>query len=126
MRKLACHDSRLNITTGLQVSGNSIHHAQQMNQQVVQAINYAAQYKPISDPFYLAAAYNKIAEGLKQPPDCFISRLAISIAILSVFMVVTMSRFLKLFVSKLSLSTTPVSNKSTCSLKVKTSKQKRK
>jgi hypothetical protein len=97
-----------------------------MNQQVVQAINYAAQYKPISDPFYLAAAYNKIAEGLKQPPDCFISQLAISIAILSVFMVVTMSRFLKLFVSKLSLSKTPVSNKSTCSLKVKTSKQKRK
>ena len=70
-RKLTCHDSRLNITTGLQVSGNSIHHAQQMNQQVVQAINYASQYKPISDPFYLAEAYNKIAEGLKQPPDSF-------------------------------------------------------
>ena len=72
MSKLTCHDSRLHITTGLQVSGNNIHHAQQMNQQVVQAINYAATYKPICDPFYLAAAYNKIAEGLKQPPDCFI------------------------------------------------------
>jgi hypothetical protein len=85
MRKLACHDSRLNIATGLQVSGNSIHNAQQMNQQVVQAINYAAQYKPIRDPFYLAEAYNKIAEGLKQPPDCFILRLTVTIAILSVF-----------------------------------------
>jgi hypothetical protein len=74
----------------------------------------------------LAEAYNKIAEGLKQPPECFISQLTVSIAIMSVFLVVSMNRFLKLFVSNLSLSKKPVLNLSTCSLKVKTSKQREK
>ena len=123
-RKLTCNDSQFNIMTGLQVSGNSIHHAQQMNWQVVQAINYATLYKPIHDQFYLAAAYNKIAEGLKQPPDCFILWLTVTIAILLVFLVLIMSQFLKLFVSNQSLPNTSISKLSNCLLRVKSNKQK--
>jgi hypothetical protein len=74
-RRLTCHHYSHQLSSVIQVHGDSKHQAQPMNQSFVAAINATTSYKPIVDPFRLARLYNHIQSGLKLPPDCLLSRI---------------------------------------------------
>jgi hypothetical protein len=84
-RRLTCHRYIHQLSSGIQVGGDSKHRAQLMNQSFVAAINAATSYKPIVDPFQLASLYNHIQSGLTLPSDCLLSCMLACRSIIIIF-----------------------------------------
>ncbi len=91
-RRLMCHHYDHQLSSVIQVHGNSKHQAQQMNQSFVAAINAATSYKPIVDPLQLARLYNHIQPGLSLPPDCFLSCMLACKSIIMVFTTIIITK----------------------------------
>ena len=91
-RRLTCHHYDHQLTSVIQVRGDSKHQAQPMNQSFVAAINAATSYKPLVDPLRLAKLYNYIQSGLTLPPDCLLSRMLACISIIMVFTTIIVTR----------------------------------
>jgi hypothetical protein len=84
-RRLTCHHYNHQLSSGIQVRGDSKHQAQPMNQSFVAANNAATSYKPIVNPFQLAKFFFHIQSGLTLPTNCFLSCMLACISIIMVF-----------------------------------------
>ncbi len=69
-RRLTCHHYNHQLSSVIQVRGDSKHQSQPMNQSFVAAINAATSYKPIVNPSRLSRLYNLIQSGL----TCWVRR----------------------------------------------------
>jgi hypothetical protein len=91
-RRLTCNHYDHQLSSVIQVRGDSKLQAQPMNQSFVAAINAAISYKPIVDPLRLARLDNHIQSGLTLPPDCFLSRMLACISIIMVFTTIIITK----------------------------------
>ncbi len=91
-RRLTCHHYNHQLSSVIQVRGDSKHQAQPMNQSFVAAINAVTSYKPIVDPLRLARLYNYIQSGLTLPLDCFLSRMLACMSIIMVFITIILTK----------------------------------
>ncbi len=91
-RRLSCHHYDHQLSSVIQVRGDSKHQAQPMDQSFVAAINAATSYKPIVDPFRLARLYNHIQSGLALPPDCLLTCMLACISIMMIFTTITLTK----------------------------------
>jgi hypothetical protein len=91
-RRLTCHHYNHQLSSVIQVCGDSKHQAQQMNQSFVAAINAATSYKHIVNPFRLARLYNHIQSGFTLPPDCLLSCMLTCISIIMIFTPIALTK----------------------------------
>jgi hypothetical protein len=91
-RWLTCHHCDHQLSSVIQVHGDSKHQAQPMNQSFVAAINTATSYKPIVDPFRLERLYNHIQSGLTLPPYCLLTCMLACISIIMIFTTIILTK----------------------------------
>ena len=91
-RRLTSHHYDHQLSSLIQVRGDSKHQAQPMNQSFVAAINATTSYKPIVNPFQLARLYNHIQSGLTLLPDCLLTCMLACISIIMIFTTIILTK----------------------------------
>ncbi len=104
-RRLPCHHYDHQLSSGIQVCGDSKHQAQPMNQSFVAAINAATSYKPIVNPFRLGILYKHIQSDLTLPPDCFLSQMLACISIIMIFTTIIITKSVQYRLSRWHVTT---------------------
>ncbi len=100
-----CHHCNHQLSSSIQMRGDSKHQAQPMNQSFVAAINAATSYKPIVDPFRLARLYNHIQSGLTLPPGCFLLCMLACISIIMIFTTIILTKSVQYRLSRQQVTT---------------------
>jgi hypothetical protein len=104
-RRLTCHHYDHQLSSVIQVRGDSKHQAQTINQSIVAAINAATSYKPIVNPLQLARLYKHIQSGLTLLLDCFLSPMLASISIIMVFTTIIITKSMQYQLSRQHVTT---------------------
>ncbi len=99
-RRLTCHHYNHQLSSVIQVHGDSKHQAQPMNQSFVAAINATTSYKPIVDPLRLARLYNHTQSGLTLPTDCFLLHVLTCTSIIMVFTTIILTKSVQYWLSR--------------------------
>ncbi len=104
-RRLTCHHYHHQLSSIIQVRGDSKHQAQPMNQSFVAAINATTSYKPIVNPFRLARLYNHNQSGLTLPPDCLLTCMLACKSIMMIFTTIILTKSMQYWLSRRHVTT---------------------